>query len=124
MQQSAEVAALVSRLVAQGGAHPATLWLVTRGVLEADSPAALRQSPLWGLAGVIGAEQPEVWGGLVDLPADGHVDDALGAVAALLSTPAATTLAWRDGQLLRRELVALDAEPVREPLRCRPTGRT
>ncbi|PEG38037.1 polyketide synthase [Mycolicibacterium duvalii] len=122
VQQSAEVAALVSRLVAQGGAHPATLWLVTRGVLEADSPAALRQSPLWGLAGVIGAEQPEVWGGLVDLPADGHVDDALGAVAALLSTPAATTLAWRDGQLLRRELVALDAEPVREPLRCRPDG--
>ena len=27
------------------------------------------QSCLWGLAGVIGAEQPQLWGGLVDIPA-------------------------------------------------------
>ncbi|UXA15914.1 type I polyketide synthase [Mycobacterium sp. SMC-4] len=122
VRQSAEVAALVSRLVEQGGAHPPALWLVTRGVLEADTAAALQQSPLWGLAGVIGAEQPEVWGGLVDLPADGDLDDAVTAVAALLPTPARTTLAWRAGSFLSRELVALDTEPVGEPLRCRADG--
>jgi acyl transferase domain-containing protein/acyl-CoA synthetase (AMP-forming)/AMP-acid ligase II/acyl carrier protein len=47
------------------------LWLVTRGtqrVLEADrvEPA---QSPVWGLGRAIGMEHPELWGGLLDLPA-------------------------------------------------------
>ncbi|MEZ0340962.1 acyltransferase domain-containing protein [Mycobacterium sp. pV006] len=122
VRQSAEVAALVGRLVDQGGAHPATLWLVTRGVLEAQTDAALRQSPLWGLAGVIGAEQPDVWGGLLDLPATGELTESTAALAGLLASPAGTTLVWRDGELRARELVALDPEPVREPLRCRPDG--
>ena len=47
--------------------HPATLWIITRGVREAVSEEALRQSCLWGLAGVIGAEQPQMWGGLMDI---------------------------------------------------------
>ena len=42
--------------------------MVTRGVHESATADALRQSCLWGLAGVIGAEQPQLWGGLIDLP--------------------------------------------------------
>ena len=66
---SAEVADLVRRLAQQDDHHPATLWIITRGVREAASDAAVRQSCLWGLAGVIRAEQPQLWGGLVDIPA-------------------------------------------------------
>ena len=50
--------------------NPAALWIVTRGVHEAVAPSALRQSFLWGLAGVIAAEHPELWGGLVDIAVD------------------------------------------------------
>ena len=68
---SAEVADLVRRLAERDDDHPATLWIITRGVREAVSDAAVRQSCLWGLAGVIRAEQPQLWGGLVDIPAAG-----------------------------------------------------
>ena len=64
-----EVGDLVRLLADRDDQHPATLWIITRGVREADSEAALPQSCLWGLARVIAAEQPDLWGGLVDIPA-------------------------------------------------------
>src|SRR5690606_20185777 len=62
-----EVADLVGTLAERDPRNPATLWIVTRGVYESATAAALPQSTLWGLAGVVGAEQPQLWGGLVDL---------------------------------------------------------
>src|SRR5262249_55717302 len=59
---------------------PPRLWLVTRGAQapEPDSAvAALAQSPLWGLGRTIALEYPDLWGGLIDLPAD--VDDPTAA---------------------------------------------
>ncbi|UED88783.1 SDR family NAD(P)-dependent oxidoreductase [Streptomyces profundus] len=49
----------------------APLWLVTRGAVAVDRETARpEQARTWGLGQVLGLEQPELWGGLVDLPAD------------------------------------------------------
>uniref|UniRef100_UPI000A9D9573 SDR family NAD(P)-dependent oxidoreductase n=1 Tax=Streptomyces sp. TP-A0356 TaxID=1359208 RepID=UPI000A9D9573 len=52
---------------------PGRLWSLTRGavtVAEGDSPANPAQAAVWGLARVIGLDDPDRCGGLVDLPAD------------------------------------------------------
>ena len=118
---SAEVADLVRRLAERDDHHPATLWIITRGVREAVSDAALRQSCLWGLAGVIGAEQPQLWGGLVDIPVrSSDIGDCASALSTVLRTAAKSILVLRDGEFLAPALVPVSGEPVREPLRCRP----
>jgi phthiocerol/phenolphthiocerol synthesis type-I polyketide synthase A len=117
---SVEVADLVRGLAERNDDHPVTLWIITRGVREGSSDAAVAQSPLWGTAGVIRAEQPQLWGGLVDLPDAADIADYVPALATVLRTPAKSILALRDGEFLTPELVAVSGEPVREPLRCRP----
>jgi phthiocerol/phenolphthiocerol synthesis type-I polyketide synthase A len=120
---SAEVADLVRRLAARDDDHPATLWIITRGVREGISDAAVRQSCLWGIAGVIRAEQPQLWGGLVDIEAgpdmDEDIGDCVSALSAVLQTPAKSLLALRDGEFLAPALVPVTGQPVREPFRCR-----
>ena len=115
-----EVADLVRRLAQRSDDRPATLWIVTCGVREAASDAAVRLSCLWGLAGVIRAEQPDLWGGLIDLPSDGGTGDWVSALGVALQTPAKSILALRDGELLCQEVTPLSDPPVRDPLWCRP----
>ena len=115
-----EVADLVRRLAERDHRHPATLWIITRGVREAVSDAALPQSCLWGLAGVIGAEQPQLWGGLVDIAAGDDIIDCASALSTVLPTPAKSILALRDGEFFESALLPISGQPVREPLRCRP----
>ena len=115
---SKEVADLVRRLVERDDRNPATLWMVTRGVREAASDAALRQSCLWGIAGVIGAEQPQLWGGLVDIDEGDDIVDCASALSTVLATSAKSILALRGGEFLASSLVPISGEPVREPLRC------
>lgn len=110
----AEVTALVKELAERDTNQPASLWIITRGVYESASPAALRQSFLWGLAGVIAAEHPEIWGGLVDLAVDGDLDEAL------LTTSSKSILVFRDGMVLAPSLAPISGKPVRKPLHCRP----
>ncbi len=117
---SAEVADLVSTLAQRDDHRPATLWIVTRGVREAVSPAALRQSCLWGIAGVIRAEQPQLWGGLIDIDVDEDLGDCAGALGTILRTPAKTILALRDGEFRTAALSPVGGQPEREPFRCRP----
>jgi phthiocerol/phenolphthiocerol synthesis type-I polyketide synthase A len=118
---SAEVADLVRGLAERDDDHPVTLWIITRGVREGSSDAAVRQSCLWGTAGVIRAEQPQLWGGLVDVP-DGPEDPAewVSPLSTILRTPAKSILALRDGEFLTQVLAPVSGEPVREPLRCSP----
>ena len=85
-----------------------------------SSDAALRQSCLWGLAGVIGAEQPQLWGGLVDIPVGDDIGDCASALSTVLPTAAKSILVLRDGEFLAPALVPVSGQPVREPLRCRP----
>ncbi|MFI9382165.1 type I polyketide synthase [Kutzneria sp. NPDC052558] len=51
----------------------AKLWLVTKGAVavdENDRIANPEQAQVWGMGRVIALEQPELWGGVVDLPVD------------------------------------------------------
>jgi phthiocerol/phenolphthiocerol synthesis type-I polyketide synthase A len=115
-----EVADLVRRLAQRSDDRPTTLWVITRGVRESASDGAVRLSSLWGLAGVIRAEQPDLWGGLIDLPSEGEAGDWVPAISTALRTPAKSILALRDGELLCQEVTPLSGPPVHEPLRCRP----
>ncbi len=117
---ASEVAAVVGQLVQRDDGNPATLWILTRGVREAGSVAAVRQGCLWGVAGVIRAEQPQLWGGLVDLSDEDRIDACAATLATVLPTPAKSVLALRDGELLAPALVPVAGPPTREPLRCRP----
>ncbi len=114
-----EVADLVATLADREPRNPATLWLITHGVRESATESALRQSPLWGLAGVIGAEQPQLWGGLIDVPETDSATDAA-ALAPLLGSPVKSVAVWRDGALLTPTLAEIAEKPTREPLHCRP----
>ncbi|MFI7434073.1 type I polyketide synthase [Micromonospora haikouensis] len=52
-------------------AIPARLWIATRGAVSVDprdQPVDCDQAALWGFGGVLRAEHPQRWGGLVDLP--------------------------------------------------------
>ena len=120
VRTSMELVDLVRGLAERDESHPATLWIVTRGVREGSSDAAVAQSPLWGTAGVIRAEQPQLWGGLIDLPDGAAIGSLLPALAPMLRTPAKSILALRDGEFLAPGLAPVAGEPVREPLRCRP----
>ena len=117
VQLSTAVGDVVRQLADRDAGHPATLWLVTQGVHDAAGQSALRQSCLWGLAGVIAAEQPQIWGGLLDI-ADGDDLDA-DALPTLLSPSGVTTLVRRNGQFLAPALVPLSGAAVREAARCR-----
>jgi phthiocerol/phenolphthiocerol synthesis type-I polyketide synthase A len=120
VRMSTEVGDLVRRLTERDDDHPVTLWIMTTGVREAISDSALPQSCLWGIAGVIGAEQPQLWGGLVDLPAGTDVGESAVALATLLPTSARSVMALRENELSTPVFVPVASAPVREPLRCRP----
>ena len=120
VRTSAEIKDLVRTLAHREADKPAALFIVTRGVHESVTLSALRQSFLWGLAGVIAAEHPELWGGLVDLPVDADLDDAGPALANLLHTPSKSILVVRDGAVLAPTLAPVRGKPARKALRCRP----
>nr|WP_235674218.1 type I polyketide synthase [Mycolicibacter hiberniae] len=116
-----EVAELVAAL-AQRDTRPPALWIVTRGVYEAASHAAVRQSCLWGMAGVIRAEQPQLCGGLVDLAAaDVSAGDAA-VLSGILRTPAKSILVLRDGQIRSTAFTPISGPAQREPTVCQPDG--
>jgi acyl transferase domain-containing protein len=55
------------------GDRGAPVWCVTRGAVsvdEGDAAPRSEQAAVWGLGRVAGLEEPERWGGLVDLPPD------------------------------------------------------
>lgn len=68
--------------------HPPRLWLVTQTAqgIGPASPAAVAQSPLWGLGRVLSREHPELWGGLIDLDQQGATV-AVAQLLAQLDTP-------------------------------------
>ncbi|MFF4534464.1 acyltransferase domain-containing protein [Streptomyces sp. NPDC001407] len=63
--------ALVQALLDAGLSAP--LWCATRGAVscaDTDPVVSPAQAAVWGLGRVAALEHPELWGGLVDLPAD------------------------------------------------------
>lgn len=117
---SGEVAGVVSRLARRTDREEPRLWIVTEGVRDAETAQALRQSTLWGIAGVVGAEQPQLWGGLVDIASDADLGGVATALADVLPIGAESILSLRDGRFFAPALAPISSETVREPVRCRP----
>ncbi|MEU7738838.1 SDR family NAD(P)-dependent oxidoreductase [Streptomyces griseus] len=90
----------------------APLWCATRGAVGTrpdEPPLDAAQAQLWGLGRVVALEQPQLWGGLVDLP-----EQADSTALRLL----ATALSGRDGedQLALRATGLLARRMLRAPL--------
>jgi 6-methylsalicylic acid synthase len=46
---------------------PPKVFVITERVSKGETPTALAQAPLLGLARIIASEQPDLWGGLIDI---------------------------------------------------------
>jgi short-subunit dehydrogenase/acyl carrier protein len=86
----------------------APLWLVTRGAVSIGRSDRL-EHPLgaltWGLGRVLSLEQPERWGGLIDLPGVLDEEALERLAAALCGRDAEDQLALRPSGLFARRLV-------------------
>ncbi|HMG42360.1 MAG TPA: SDR family NAD(P)-dependent oxidoreductase [Acidimicrobiales bacterium] len=106
---------------------PAALWCVTQGAVGTsadDPPTSPGEAPVWGLGRVMGLEQPDRWGGLVDLPARLDAAAAEGLVRALTAGDGEDQLAVRPEGVLVRRLVRAAADTRSTGEGWRPRGTT
>jgi len=119
--------ALVKVLAAEPRCAGIRLTVVTRGavaVRRGDTPANPVAATLWGLGRVLAAEQPDRWGGAIDLDAAPSPAEADQVLAALAAHPREDEQALRDGARYAARLAADPlgaAELRREPV-IRPDG--
>jgi acyl transferase domain-containing protein len=95
------VSVLARELARLKGDSSPRLWLVTRGahVLDESESPAVAQAPVWGLGRALAQEQPQRWGGLIDLDAQGSVDEMAAKLLAEISEPdGEDQIALRGGQ--------------------------
>ncbi|MFE2108569.1 type I polyketide synthase, partial [Kitasatospora sp. NPDC059463] len=124
---TAGLAATVALVQALGDADlGAPLWCLTSGAVATgpqDPPRSPAQAQLWGLGRVVGAEYPQRWGGLIDLPEEPDERSLALLAGALGGSRGEDELAVRDGVALGRRLVraAASAAPARAGLRPRGT---
>ena len=118
--------ALTQALVDTGST--ARLWTLTRGGAvsgyEGDGQVSAGQGQVWGLGRVVALEQPRLWGGLIDLPAEAADRAAGDLAAALAGIREEDQLAVRRSGLLARRLVRAPLSrqsPAGEPWRPRGT---
>ncbi|WP_406280489.1 type I polyketide synthase [Embleya sp. NBC_00896] len=87
----------------------APLWNVTSGAVSvgADDPIRIpEQAQVWGFGGIVAAELPDAWGGLIDVPAEVSDDVSAARLAAVLSEAAGETeVAVRGSGVWARRLV-------------------
>jgi phthiocerol/phenolphthiocerol synthesis type-I polyketide synthase C len=98
------------------GMSPPRLWLVTRGVqavgeAQAGSLSAVAHAPVWGMAGVLMNEHPELRCSCVDLEVAEPAGEAL--AAELLAVDAEERVAFRGGERYVARLVR-QPEPAAE----------
>ncbi|MEU4565126.1 type I polyketide synthase [Micromonospora sp. NPDC023956] len=119
----ADTAALVRALADAGTA--AGLWCVTRGAVAvaADDPAPRPAgASVWGLGRVLALEQPRLWGGLLDLPAEPDRAD-LDALARIVARGGdEDQVAVRSGVLHARRLEHVPGAPAATGAAWRPRG--
>ncbi|OQO89683.1 hypothetical protein B1813_22555 [Saccharomonospora piscinae] len=99
----------------------APLWCVTCGAVSvnrADALTSVVQSQVWGLGRVVGLEQPQRWGGLLDLPGDPD-ERALDRACGVLGG-AEDQVAVRSSGVYVRRVVEAPANTV-EPIALRGT---
>ncbi|MEU4626380.1 type I polyketide synthase [Actinoplanes sp. NPDC023801] len=94
----------------------APLWTITRGAAGpggSGAPVSPDQAAVWGLGRVLSLEQPDRWGGLIDLPAT--MDARVAAeLVGILGTGTDDQVALRPNGTFTRRLVRapLSAEPA------------
>ncbi len=128
--QACGVGGVVARMPALLQQPPGVaLWIVTQGAqpVRSDDCVEPAQSPLWGLGRVLALEHPEIWGGLIDLPAAGDPAALAGALAERLLTaegnhPGEDQLALRDNQCWVARLDHSPLPPESAPLAVSPEG--
>jgi 6-methylsalicylic acid synthase len=109
----------VQRLAATGATPRPRLWCVTTGVAESQREPDLAHSPLWGVGRIVSGEHPELWGGVIDLPAAGLGSPAGGLLEILRAAPGEDVIALRDGAAAVARLARPAAEPLGRPVECR-----
>ncbi|MFI2351226.1 type I polyketide synthase [Streptomyces sp. NPDC019443] len=99
---------LIQALAADGAVARGPLWLLTRGAVSvggSDTLDAPAQAPVWALGRTAALEHPQLWGGLIDLPAVPD-EQALRRLTGVLADPGGEDqLAVRPAGVLARRLV-------------------
>lgn len=76
-----------------------SLWVVTRGAQPvAEDQSTLSTSPLWGLGPTIAMEHAEIWGGLIDLDANGTQEEVEQIIAETLANTGEDRAGFRGPQ--------------------------
>ncbi|MEQ0565332.1 type I polyketide synthase [Amycolatopsis sp. NEAU-NG30] len=102
----------------------APLWCVTRGAVStgpADLPPDPVQAQTWGFGRVLGLEQPQRWGGLVDLPPEPDAEALRRCLATITGDGPEDQVAVRGDGVFGRRLVRA-ARPDVVPAPWRPRG--
>jgi acyl transferase domain-containing protein/phospholipid N-methyltransferase len=101
------------------------LWLITQGAQAAGRTGhalACEQATLWGMGRTIALEEPDIWGGLLDLdPGERPEDQAAWIIGNVTCADGEDQVAIRDGLRLAARLVRVPALPG-EPLPLDPEG--
>jgi myxalamid-type polyketide synthase MxaE and MxaD len=106
----------------EGLAKPRILIVTEQAQPVGDGPVQVAQSPVLGVGKGIWMENPELWGGMVDV-ASGPVESRVAAVMAELGAPDGEThVAYREGRRLVQRLVRRPRpEPGRPEVRADAT---
>ncbi|MFE4171528.1 type I polyketide synthase [Streptomyces sp. NPDC056909] len=97
-----------------------TVWVLTQGVREGGSEAALAHAPLWGAGRIVAGERPDLWGGVIDVSEGAEPASAAGLIGAVPPTEDVLSLDPEGAYVARLRKVERPAE--REPVDCRPDG--
>jgi hybrid polyketide synthase / nonribosomal peptide synthetase FtdB len=104
----------------------AKLWIITRGSQMPNkntSPAAILQTPLWGLGRVIGhQEMPAIWGGLIDLEPKTSPEEVQTMFTEIYKPDGEDQIVFKDGQRLVARLANQTINSLNAPIRFKPNG--
>ncbi|MBL1102638.1 type I polyketide synthase, partial [Streptomyces coffeae] len=104
---------------------PAPVWCVTRSAVSVDSGEQLRHpeaAQVWGLGRTVALEQPERWGGLIDLPHQADEHSLARLVSVLAAADGEAQVAVRPSGAFAARLVRDPAARGRTPDSWRPRG--
>ena len=121
-ERSAWLLASTAQRLAGRGAPAPRLWCLTTGVREGRHECQLAQAALWGMSRVISDEHPDIGGGVIDLPGEDPFAGTADLLRVLRQAPRDDVIALRGAEVSVARLAAIEAAPVRGPVRCEPDG--
>ncbi|MEV4513673.1 beta-ketoacyl synthase N-terminal-like domain-containing protein [Dactylosporangium sp. NPDC049525] len=98
-----------------------TVWVLTKGVRDGDTEAALAHAPLWGAGRIVAGERPDLWGGTIDVAGDQDLASVAGVIGAL--PPNEDVLSATSEGLFAARLQRVERPAERDDAAvCRPDG--